>query len=139
MSLRTSASHGRLWLAMLLVTLTRRATELGCLRLPFVEEVHATPPGTRDKRTREQITSTGIVILGLLEVIFAGFLVGCTQSGLHPVWRGIITIAVIGIIASAMRIRRLIKGKARRGGAVGTTGADEVWTGIAGAPRKAEA
>ena len=140
MSDRTAPSTSRLWLAALLVTITHRLTELGCLRLPFIEERHAEESGTRDKRTRERITSTGIVILGLLEVIFAGFLVGCTHGSVHPVWKVIMGLAALGLVVSALRIRCLIKASgARRAEGDARIDGAEVWPAIPGAPRKAEA
>jgi hypothetical protein len=115
-------------LAVLVSTLTHRATKFGCMRLPFVEEPPAAPPAARDRHAREQITSTGIVILGLLEIVFAGFLVGSTQQGsLHPVWKVIMGLAVIGIAASAVRLRRLVQGRA---GTATTLGADPHWPGV---------
>jgi hypothetical protein len=112
-------------LAVLVSTLTHRATKFGCMRLPFVEEPPAAPPDVRDRHTREQITSTGIVILGLLELVFVGFLVGSTQQGsLHPVWKAIMGLAAIGIVASVLRLRRLVRGRA---GSVTTPNADPRW------------
>jgi hypothetical protein len=135
-STQTRTSQRRPGLAILLITFTRRATDFGCMRLPFVEEPPAAPPGVGDRRSREQITSTGIVIIGLLEVIFVGFLVGSTQGMLHPVWKVIMSLAAIGIAGSVLRLRRLIKGRAAK---ATNPGEARDWPVMHGTQQKAEA
>jgi hypothetical protein len=110
-SLQSSTSQRRPLLATLRTTLTHHANEFSCMRLPFTEEPPASTTDARDRQNREQITSTGIVILGLLELVFVGFLVGSTQQGsLHPVWEVIMALAAAGIAASILRLRRLVSG-----------------------------
>ena len=87
--------------------LGRRAARFGGFSLPFLRPTADAGVVVRDRATQEKITSTGIVMLGLLEVILVGFLLGCTASGLHPVWKVILSLAALGVFSCGLRLLRL--------------------------------
>ncbi|GEM_PF-3112293 len=111
----------RVWQTSDSPNLVQHLREILCLRLPFVQEKAAAATETEARHFREQVTSTGIVLVGLGEVVFVGFLMGSVNGELQPAWQVILSLAGVGIVYSVLRLRRLIRRQRRKSGSTGDT------------------
>jgi hypothetical protein len=113
-SLLAFASACRVRVSTEMVRLGRTVEHYPGLRMPFSGEPAAQPEVSPEAPERDaRIVPSGIIILGLAEVIFAGYLVGCYSGGIHPVWKVIMAASGIGIAVFSARLLHLLL-RARR-------------------------